>query len=491
MKSVFQSEYRKFFFWALVLNIITAWFSLGYHHPDEHFQILEICNYKLGNTPIADLPWEFAAKARPGLQPFIAYCFIRVFHFLGILNPFLITFLLRLSIALTGWFVVCKLVMLLLPDFSTPKGKKIFILLSFFLWFVPYLNARFSSENAAAVCFLWIFYLLLKPYTSSNIKNSSFLLIGFLLGLSFFFRFQMAFAIVGVGAWLLFIKKINWKNWLALIFAGLIAAGLCICIDRWQYGAWVFTPYHYYHVNILENVAASSGVDPGWWYFMLFFWIAIPPLSLVLLGGFFIGTYIKPKHVFVFALLGFLIGHAIIGHKEMRFLFPMWFAFIYLASVGFDWCIVKYKSNKWFTYSFGFLMVLNCLMLTYRTFVPAQEAIPCFKFVYSYFKQKNTTILCVREPVFCLAGVKADFYKPKNINEIVFKDEDALASYMDTNKEDSVIVFKKTATLGNKLSSTYRNKRIYLLYPEWLLNFNFNNWIERANVWSMYVLYKK
>src|ERR1700722_19253897 len=120
MKSLFQSEYRKFFFWALVLNISTAWFSLGYHHPDEHFQILEICNYKLGNTPIADLPWEFAAKARPGVQPFIAYCFISVLNSIGIFNPFIIAFLLRLIIAITGWFLVCKLVMLLLPDLSTP-----------------------------------------------------------------------------------------------------------------------------------------------------------------------------------------------------------------------------------------------------------------------------------------------------------------------------------------------------------------------------------
>ena len=180
MKTIFQSAYSKYFIFGLLINIVAAWFSVGYHHPDEHFQILEVCNYKLGNSPVTDLPWEFAAKIRPGLQPFIAYCFITVFNSIGINSPFIITFLFRLLIGLFGWFVVCKLVMQLFPDFSTDRGKKIFVLLSFFLWFVPYLNVRFSSENTGAISFLLVIYLLLKPYGSNIKKVISFFMIGFL-----------------------------------------------------------------------------------------------------------------------------------------------------------------------------------------------------------------------------------------------------------------------------------------------------------------------
>src|ERR1700757_84805 len=90
MKTIFQSAYSKYFIWGLLINIVAAWFSVGYHHPDEHFQILEVCNYKLENSPVTDLPWEFAAKIRPGLQPFIAYCFITVFNAVGINSPFII-----------------------------------------------------------------------------------------------------------------------------------------------------------------------------------------------------------------------------------------------------------------------------------------------------------------------------------------------------------------------------------------------------------------
>ncbi|MBK5097796.1 MAG: hypothetical protein JJE01_08435 [Gemmatimonadetes bacterium] len=51
---------------ALVLNLAAAYFSWGFHQFDEHFQILEFANYKLGNSPASDLPWEFSIR-RSGL----------------------------------------------------------------------------------------------------------------------------------------------------------------------------------------------------------------------------------------------------------------------------------------------------------------------------------------------------------------------------------------------------------------------------------------
>jgi phosphatidylinositol glycan class B len=489
MKAIFQSAYSKYFIYGLLINIIAAWFSVGYHHPDEHFQILEFCNYKLGNSPVADLPWEFAAKIRPGLQPFITYCFISVFNSIGIYNPFVITFLFRLLIGFLGWMAVCKLVMLLLPDFLSERSKKLFVLLSFFLWFVPYLNVRFSSENTATISFLYAIYLLLKLYSTNFKKISSFFIIGFLLAFSFFFRFQMAFAIVGLIVWLLLIHKISWLNWLSLFLSGVCGALICIYLDKWLYGTWTFTPYNYYVANIVQHVAANFGTDPWWHYVVLFITAAIPPLSIGLLYFFGAGIYSKPKSVFVFILVAFVIGHSLIGHKEMRFLFPMWFAFVYLTAIGIDFCILKYKSNKFFTYTFKCLIVLNFGALLYRTIAPAQEAIPCFSFANEQFKQP-TTIVCIEEPLYSLAGLKANFYKPKNIEEIVLKGENGLNDFLSTNNQDSVIVFKKAASLNN-VPANYTSKRIYCMFPEWVLKFNINNWEDRANIWSIHVLYKK
>ncbi len=488
MKDIFQSVYAKYFLCGLLLNILAAWFSVGYHHPDEHFQILEFANYKLGNTPVIDLPWEFATKIRPGLQPFIAYCFINLFNSVGIYSPFISTFIFRLLIGFLAWLLTCKLILVLLSSFSSDKGKKIFIGLSFFLWFVPYLNVRFSSENTAALSFLCAIYLLIKSYRSQFQKKTSFIVVGFLLTLSFFFRFQMAFAIIGLGLWLLLIKKITWQNWLAIILTGLCTAALCIYLDKWLYGSYTFTPYNYYRVNILQHAAANFGTDPFWYYPVLFIMLAVPPLSVVLLYFFGVGMYGKPKSVFVFVLIPFVIGHSVIGHKEMRFLFPFWFAFVYIVSVGIDGCILKYHANKLFTYSFKILLIFNFAILVYRTIAPAQEAIPCFEFVHKKFKQA-TTIYCIQEPLFSLASLKANFYKSKNIKEVILKDDTALDTLLVQNVADSIIVFKKTATLKVN-APTYTSKRIYCMFPDWILKFNINNWEDRANIWSIHILYK-
>jgi phosphatidylinositol glycan class B len=491
MKSIFKSEYHRLFIGGLILTLIAAWFSLGYNQPDEHFQILEFANYKLGYSPAKDLPWEFAAKIRPGLQPFIAYCFISACHFVSITDPFVITFLIRLFVGLLAWYIVCKLILLLLPSFSTEKGKRVFMLLSLFLWFVPYFNIRFSSENASALSFMWIVYLLLKPQEAIKQERISFLTIGLLLSLSFFFRFQMAFAIAGLFAWLLCIRKASWQNWLLMSLTAIPTLALCVYLDRWVYGIWVCTPYNYYYANIVQHIAANFGTFPWWNYFLMFFLIVVPPLSLVLLIFFFVGEYKKWKHIFSFIMIPFLIGHFIVGHKEMRFLIPMWFAFIYLTAIGIDFCISKYKTNRAYNIGFKFLAVLNCILLAYRILDPAQEAIPCFKFVQSYFKQKPIRILCVDEPLYNLVGLNANFYKPGNVQEIVLKNEAELEAYVEADKDDTIIVFQRKILLDKKLNDSYRNERIYTPYPEWLLKYDINHWQERSNIWSIYLLYKR
>lgn len=490
MRKIFQSPYSGLFALGLLLQLIAAWFSEGHHHPDEHFQILEFCNYKMGNSPATDLPWEFSSQMRPTLQPYIAYFFVSAFKLFGIQDPFLITFFLRSIIAVLGWLVICKIALHLLPGFNTEKSRKLFIALLSFLWFVPYLNVRFSSENAAGISLLWAIYLLLQlKELSSSKKTISLLCIGALLSASFFFRFQMAFAIIGLGIWLLWIEKINLKSWLLIISSGMIVLIICLFLDKSFYGNWVFTPFNYYDSNITQKAAANAGVDPWWYYVPLFVIMAIPPLGLALLFFFGIGVYSKPKSVFCFIIIPFIVAHAIIGHKEMRFLFPVWFAFIYIVANGIDFYLVRNKPGQLIKIAYWFLVIVNFIFLIYRTFAPAQEAILSYKFIHSYFKNKTGTILCQNEPLFSLVGLKTNFYKNKMITEIVFKNEQELNGYLQKNTRDSVVVFSKTSFLESH-PVNYHAKRIYCLFPEWILKFNFNNWEDRANIWSFYLLTK-
>ncbi len=199
MGTYFQSPYKNIYISGFLVFIITSVFSTGFYHPDEHFQILEFCSYKLGMSPASDLPWEFNERIRPTLQPVICYTIIRGLNFINIHNPFTYTLVLRIISALLSWLVISKACQIFIKDFSSEKGKKIFLFLSFFLWFVPFFSVRFSSENYSAITFLGAVILIFQSGKSQIInKVLRVAAIGLLLGFSFCFRFQVGFAIIGL-----------------------------------------------------------------------------------------------------------------------------------------------------------------------------------------------------------------------------------------------------------------------------------------------------
>jgi phosphatidylinositol glycan class B len=143
MLEIYKSPYRFLLFGGLVAFLITAYFSDGHFHPDEHFQILEFANYKRGITPGDALPWEFGDKIRPSLQPTLACLVLETFQFIGIESPFTQIFLLRLITAFLAWLVIVKLSLLVVDQFRSEISKKVFLGFSLLLWFVPFISVRF------------------------------------------------------------------------------------------------------------------------------------------------------------------------------------------------------------------------------------------------------------------------------------------------------------------------------------------------------------
>src|SRR5260221_12769536 len=87
---------------AVTVHLIAAWFNGGFLSWDEHYQIIEFAQYKLGRQSPAGLAWEFAETMRPALQPWIAAGAIRLGDALGVASPFAIAFVLRAMSTLLG-----------------------------------------------------------------------------------------------------------------------------------------------------------------------------------------------------------------------------------------------------------------------------------------------------------------------------------------------------------------------------------------------------
>ncbi len=476
-------------FWmavGLVLNICCSIFSVGYHHPDEHFQVLEFCNYKMGGTPATQLPMEFAMQCRAAMLPFIAYCFGKLFYALHIYNHFILVMVLRLAMGLANWLISYKMYFILQKEISTQSAKLVFAISLFALWFVPYTSVRFSSENVSAVLLSAALYLLLTIRQNSKRAFLKTLLSGIMLGFSFYCRPQIGFAIAGIAIWVLMVEKWDYKYILYIAIGGLCSISISMCIDKWFYGTWVFTPYNYYNLNIVQNRAAYYGVYPWWYYFTSFIKMGIPPISIVLLLLFIMGILKKPYHLLSLIAITFIAGHTVIGHKELRFLYPIIIPFLFIAACGFENIGMYIQNQKTIRIGLYTLFIINIPLLLYRTVSPAQEAVKYLEHIYNYANHHNTALIYINKSPYQFMGTEACFYKPNRLASFVVDDSDQFINCLKNNPDKDILFLSEKHINGKML---WGKKIIfeYSLFPEWLLrNTNYNDWQSRSRIWTIY-----
>jgi GPI mannosyltransferase 3 len=467
---------------SIVILVIAAIFSTGYYHFDEHFQILEFAGLKLKMNVAENLPWEYTYKMRPMIQPALVVAVFQFLNLFSISNPFLIATILRLlsaSIAFMGMFLIYKTYIKTIKD-STLKHW--FLVLSFLLWFMIFNNVRFSSENWSGSIFLISFALLgLKQ----SPKPVFYLLTGMLLGLAFLFRYQTGFLIAGLLLWQLLIQK-RIGNTILLIFGALILFGTGVIIDKWFYGEWTITTWNYFNQNILQNRVSDFGIHPWWFYLERTFIQGIPPFSIIIIAGFALLFIYRRKDVLTWTLLPFLLIHFLIGHKEIRFLFPI-IGFIPVVIIKSSEIIQSrwyeaFTENKLVRLFARLFLIFNIIFLIIITFSPADSQIALYKKIYSGYKSPTILYYIDDNPYRRVLDIY--FYKRSNL-DIVKVGSFNEVDYM--TKSNLLIVTRDTSGL-NEIK--YGRKMIYSSYPEWIRTFNFNNWMARANIWYVFELNK-
>ncbi len=497
MKGYDQKE--KVALWiSFLLHICCAWFSLGYHYDDEHWQILEFANYKLGLSPASDLPWEFADQIRPTLQPIIVIILAKAMMAINAYNPFTLTFILRLTTGILSW-IATLLIVKTARDFFTNRNHFYFLLLfASFLWFIPYIHVRYSGETWSGLFFFFGLYYLLDVVNNDQGKNRivKMLFVGFCMGIAFWCRFQIVFAFLGIGLWLLFFRFKSLTKLLPALATGILMLGLGIVLDHWFYNDWVFTPYKYFESNILHHVAASFGVSPWWDYFSMFILFAVMPLSIILLGLLILSIISNPKSPYVWILVAFLIGHMLIGHKELRFLFPMIYIFplcccLFLSNNKIM-NRLKFIPNGLIRISIKALIVMNIILLVLTVFIkPPSEHVLTYRYIYEHTEGKPTKVLSLTKNLYRPAHLMANFYIPRNLEVIIIENVKDLDQYIGS-KDETILFFDDHLDLPESVTSQsaigfdlqYRN------LPAFIKDLNFNGWVDRQNVYCIYKLRK-
>ena len=475
-------SYKTIYILGAIVFLVTAWFSQGYNHFDEHFQVIEFAGLKLGLTTAANLPWEYGYMMRPAFQPGVVYLLYRIASLTGITDPFIISFIFRLFSASITFLSIHLMISVYAPQIKNQKLHYAFLLLSFFLWFIPYNAARFSSDTTSGIIFiigLTYFYLSNKP------KLLVYFITGFLLGISFITKYQVAFMILGFAAWLLFIHKSGFQRFLIFISGIILATAMGILIDRWFYGEWVLTSWNYLQQNILLDKASGFGTYPWWYYFEQVFLNAMPPLSLVYILAILLYIWYYPKDLLTWVIVPFLAVHFLVPHKEIRFLFPV-IGFLPIMIIRSVEAMFKIKGyglleKRLIKISVKIFWYTSLVMLTILAFRPADDQISLYKKLW-YTYSSPAKLYFTSENPYHRARVDVNFYKRKNL---VFQHVDSLQTIVPSVDTITLIVTEKP---GLTVDKRFTPVLIYSSLPPWVKRFNINHWIERTSFWYIYEL---
>jgi phosphatidylinositol glycan class B len=338
-------------------------------------------------------------------------------------------------------------------------------------------------------------YLLNK----SGKKASLILAAGILCGFSFVFRYQTAFMISGLGLWMIFIAKEKFKTISVFAIGNIIAILIGVIIDRWFYGKWVLSFWNYLDFNLIQDKVSEFGILPWWFYFEAIFNKATPPFGILLIVSFLWVCIKFPKHVITWVSIPFVLIHIIIGHKELRFLYPlMFFVPVYIGlfidNISKNKAFDMLFKNRYFKGFISFLIALNIMLLVLMCFKPADEMISFYKKVYNLSGYPKTELITIGSENPYFRGGKnlaITYYKKANLNFKQLQSDTLLSKNLIIDKNTQYLFAVKKFDVRSEFEMNGLHfSKVYQTYPQWVVNFNFNNWMARTKVWTIYEVKK-
>jgi GPI mannosyltransferase 3 len=441
----------KYHLLSLLPFIITAIFSEGFLHPDEHYVTMEFLQTKISSFTRPDIyNWDFHERIRPWFQTFFYYCLYLIIPFK---SPFMVAMVYRLISGLLGWYSLFLL---------SKKNMKAMLWVSW-TWFVPFLLVRTSSESLSTS----LFFLGMYFYQGENIRKNS-LISGFFWGISFLIRFQMGIAIAIANIWYLSQKK-SLKNlgWHSLIVILLI--GLSVFVDYWGYGEWTFAPYNYFYTNLIESRASAYGIEPIWYYItkpIIKGGVFLPLILLISSVNYF---KTNKRSIWLPVLLSFFIIHSIIPHKEVRFLTLIYISLVFLT---FSQALFPLLKRRAILIP---VIIINFLMMSKASLTPAEGLLSLYKKIYM---SETTDFYTPANKQGHIFTFKMPFYEVIKRNTIGFE----LSKIEDVPKNSVILTtsFKQYNYLKAKCQLDW------ISYPEWIFQFNYSNWLSRSAITALW-----
>ena len=350
-------------FFVRMLSVI---FSKGFGWHDDHFLIIEpaqcwVDDYDYNAWLPSDQHPERAPQGHPLLYTGFHYYLFLFFKYLGLNDPQSKMFFVRLIHALWSLLII-KYGYLIAKKYGGDKAAWYTGIFLALFWFMPFISVRNLAEFVCVPPLLIAIYLLGKEkYT-----NKDLLLAGLWLGIGISMRFQLVFILIGLGMALL-IQKTNLKSLLLILLGFCFTGFLGTCLIDLILWKKPFAEFWSYVEYNLQN-STTYGHDNVWMYLQLILGLLIPPLSFVLLAGYF---YVWKKIPLLFwPVFIYLAFHTYFPNKQERFVLTVLPLLVIAGTVGMFQLYEVYKSRinlKLFRFSKKFVIVLNLILLPILT----------------------------------------------------------------------------------------------------------------------------
>lgn len=328
---------RNAFFAGLLIRIFMSWYSHGFKHMDEHWQVLEPA------MAFVDGFWfrsqEWIVGARSWIYPWIVSLPLNACRFFNIQNPLHMASVVRSLHAILGSLAIPLAAQLTAKILGVEANKsKIPSLVAWFiaLWpFSIYCGFHTHGEMLGAVFVLGALSLLSTSQTSflRNSRESTpnifdAILAGALFGIAFALKIDVAVAGTCCGLWLLLNRK--WKAVAGLVLGAAPFAILIGAVDKATWGIWFQSVRNHAHANLVEEMGNQWGVSPWYEHIYYFFTIGSLPLaaSFILLPLTWKKLPFSLKTIWMTSI-GFIASFSFVAHKEKRFMAPL----VYLAPI--------------------------------------------------------------------------------------------------------------------------------------------------------------
>ena len=459
---------KSLFILSLLMTVIASYLSKGFLHPDEQYYAIDFAAYKVGLIDNLTT-WEYQTKLRPWLLPAIFAPFLSLFKSLSF-SPFTMAWLLRLLSGVISWWALVRFNKKLKDFFPGSISYNIFVFFTHFSFFCFFMQVRANSENWSTAFIIFAVSLLIRkaPYLSDYIIG------GLFMGLAFSIRHQSGLICLGFGLWLLIVKQVGIKKWFGTFVPSiLLGVGIGVLVDSWGYGEFTFTPYNYVYQNLILDKISQFGTSPFYSYVLWTLKDLTPLWFLVMFIGFWriiIFENTDENSWVIWSVVPFVVVHLFIGHKELRFLYPVAPFLLYAGAHFFHERKVTLEPVR--KYFYKTTVFVNFFLLLFVLFKPAYTPLGLYQYLYENFPS-DTTVKVFPNTNGSHANLEMPFYKRENLSLIP---ETGMV-------KDGLYLTTKYKELDHFTGS--RCERLYSTYPNWLFKFNFTNWLSRSSIWIL------